>query len=145
MMTMSCGSCGKPVLWFSKERWARSVRPQLRQLPQGRVSLRMALAPVGCGRRGRMSSLEHEGCLVVQRGVAPPRIVEALDEVEEAKPRVARSGEPHPFEQLAFERCKEALTHRIVVTVAHRAHRWPDARLATARAEADRRVLTALV
>ena len=31
----ACGSCGKPCsLRFSKERWARSLRPRLQQLPQ---------------------------------------------------------------------------------------------------------------
>src|ERR1700686_1613209 len=28
------GSCGKPVCRFPKERWARSWRPRLRQLPR---------------------------------------------------------------------------------------------------------------
>ena len=30
----ACGSLWKTVLWFFKERWARSWRPRLRQLPQ---------------------------------------------------------------------------------------------------------------
>ena len=46
VMTMMkpCGSCGKPVLRFSKELWTRSVRPQLRQLPQGKRITQVAPA-----------------------------------------------------------------------------------------------------
>ena len=35
LLTMTpCGSCGKRVLGVAKERWTRSERPRLRQLPQ---------------------------------------------------------------------------------------------------------------
>ena len=52
----------------------------------------------------------------------PSRIVEALDEVEDRDPRLALAAEADAIEQLALERGEEALTHCIVVAVAHRAH-----------------------
>ena len=75
----------------------------------------------------------------------PSRIVEALDEVEDPDPRLALGAEADAIEQLALERGEEALTHCIVVAVAHRSHRRLDAGLATPQPERDRRVLAALV
>ena len=49
------------------------------------------------------------------------------------------------IEQLAFERGKEALRHRVVVGVADRPHRGAHARLPTSLAELDRGILRALI
>ena len=53
--------------------------------------------------------------------------------------------EPGAVEQLAFERCEEALRHRVVVTIPHRAHRRRYAPLAAAFPEGERGVLAALI
>ena len=47
--------------------------------------------------------------------------------------------------QLAFERRIEALAHRVVVTIADRAHRWDDPGFLTALPECNRGVLGALI
>src|SRR5438552_7766265 len=77
--------------------------------------------------------------------MSPPRIVPAFDEVEDGQARVGLRAEAFAIEQLTLERREEALAERVVVGVAHRAHRGPDAGLATAEPEGDRRVLAALV
>ena len=66
-------------------------------------------------------------------------------EVEDGAARLGRCREPLPIEQLALKRREEALAERVVVGIAHRAHRGPDAGLATAEPEGDRRVLATLV
>ena len=71
----------------------------------------------------------------------PPRIVPALDEVEDGEARLGRCREPLPIEQLALEGREEALAERVVVGIAHGTHRGPNAGLATAEPEGDRRVL----
>lgn len=76
--------------------------------------------------------------------MATPRIVPAFDEVENGKARVGLGAEAFAIEQLGLERREEALTHGVVVGVAHTAaYRWTDAGLATATAEGERRVLAA--
>ena len=75
----------------------------------------------------------------------PTRIVPALDEVEDGEARLGRCREPLPIEQLALKGREEALAERVVVGIAHRAHRGPDTGLATAEPERDRCVLAALV
>ena len=92
-----------------------------------------------------MSSLELDGREVAERGVPTVRVVPALDEVEDRDAGLGLRAEAVAIEQLAFERGEEALAHRVVVSVADRAHRRPDAGLAAALAEGDRRVLAALV
>src|SRR5256712_2199624 len=74
-----------------------------------------------------------------------PRIVPAFDEVEDGAARVGLRAEGFTIEQLALERREEALAHGVVVGIAHTAHRRPDAGLATATAEGERRVLAALI
>ena len=73
------------------------------------------------------------------------RVVPALDEVEEGKPRVGVGAEALTIEQLALEGRKEALEHGVVERVADTAHRRPDTGFATPFAEGDGRVLAALV
>ena len=59
-------------------------------------------------------------------------------------PCLALAAEADAIEQLALERGEEALTHCLVVAVAHRSHRRLDAGLATPQPERDRRILAAL-
>ncbi len=77
--------------------------------------------------------------------MATPRIVPAFDEVEDGKARGGLGAEACAIEHLALERREEAFTHGVVVDVAHTAHRWTDAGLATATAEGERRVLAAVI
>src|SRR5437660_897176 len=72
-------------------------------------------------------------------------VVPAFDEVEEGEARVGLGAEAFAIEQLALERREEALTHGVVVGVAHTTHRRPDAGLTAAPAESERRVLAALI
>ena len=68
-------------------------------------------------------------------------VVPAFDEVEDGEPRLDLRPEALAIEELALERCEEALAERVVVGIADAAHRRPDAGLGTALAERDRRVL----
>jgi hypothetical protein len=70
--------------------------------------------------------------------------MEALDEFKDRHPSFCLGLEAVAIEQLALERGEEALAHRVVVRVTHTTHRRPDAHLAAALAERDRRVLAAL-
>src|SRR5437762_1673732 len=89
--------------------------------------------------------LIHHGRQVIERGMAATWIGPAFDEVEESEARVGLGAEAFAIEQLALERREEALTHGVVVGVAHTAHRRADAGLAAAPAEGERRVLAALI
>ena len=73
------------------------------------------------------------------------RVVPALDELEDRHTRLGLRLETVPVNQLAFERGKEALGHRIVVAIADRPHRRPHTHQSAALAEGERGVLTALV
>src|SRR5690242_9367006 len=59
-----------------------------------------------------MLPLEIERREIADRGMAPARIVEPLDEAEEGASRLGGCCEPTACEQLAFERGEEALAHR---------------------------------
>src|SRR6266487_3135731 len=72
-------------------------------------------------------------------------IVPTFDEVEEGEARVGLGAEAFAIEQLALERREEALTHGVVVGVAHTAHRRANAGLAAAPAEGERRVLATVI
>src|SRR5262245_3942550 len=119
-MTMPCGSCGKPVLWFSKVLWARSVRPQHRQLPQGRDSRRMR----GLRRCRCVPLFEADRRVIVEGGMPPTRVVPAFNKLKHAPARVAGRREADAIEQFALERGKETLAQGIVVAIADRPHRW---------------------
>src|SRR5262245_48477899 len=126
-MIRPCGSCGNRCV-VSKERWTRSVRPRLRQLPQGGFDLRTRLESIaGGGATGRVPLFEGERRLVIERRVPPPWIVKALDEVEDREPRLSRRAQGDAIEQLTFQRGKEALAQRVVIAIADRAHRGADA------------------
>jgi hypothetical protein len=73
--------------------------------------------------------------------MATPRVVEALEEVEDRRAGFGLGAEAPAVEELAFEGAKEALAHRVVVGVADGAHRRPDAGVLAAEAKGDRRVL----
>src|SRR6266446_3718658 len=77
--------------------------------------------------------------------MSTPWVVPAFDEVEDGEARVGLRAEAFAIEQLALERREEALAHGVVVGIAYTAHRRPDASLATAAAEGERRVLAALI
>jgi hypothetical protein len=68
-------------------------------------------------------------------------VVPAFDKVEESEARVGLGAEAFAIEQLALEGREEALTHGVVVGVAHTAHRRADAGVTTAPSEGERRVL----
>ncbi len=72
-------------------------------------------------------------------------IVPALDEVEDRHAGLGLGVKRLLIEQLALERGKEALTHRVVVAVGHGAHGRSNPGLLAAQPEGDRRVLAALV
>src|ERR1017187_1335945 len=73
------------------------------------------------------------------------RIVEAFEELEDGIACLGLRFEPAASQQLAFQRGKETLGHRIVVGVAHTTHRRPYTRFAAAVAELNGRVLRALI
>src|SRR3989442_654781 len=86
-----------------------------------------------------------DGRLIVQGGMAPVWIVPTLDEVKDGMSGLGLSRERAAIEQLTFEGREEAFAQRIVVGVAIRAHRGPNARLLASQAERNRGVLTAVV
>src|SRR5207253_8185428 len=77
--------------------------------------------------------------------MAASRVVPAFDEVEDGEAGVGLSREPLSIEQLALERCEEALAERVVVGVADTAHRGPNAGRPTPTSEGERGVLAAVV
>src|SRR5690606_6061122 len=89
----------------------------------------------------RMASLVVGRRDVAQRRVPPAGVVEALDKVEHGHLGLGLGPEPLLIEELALECGEEALAHRVVVRIADRAHRGPDADLLAAEAERDGRVL----
>src|ERR671926_40625 len=83
--------------------------------------------------------------MVAERRVAAACVVEAFNEVEDGPAGLLVIPEYRAVDQLALERGEEALTHGVVVAVAHRSHRRPHAGFATAPAELDRGVLATLI
>ena len=77
--------------------------------------------------------------------MAAARVVPAFDEVEHGPAGFGLRAEAVSIEQLALEGREEALAQRVVVRVAHAAHRRPDAGLATAPAVGERCVLAASI
>ncbi len=55
------------------------------------------------------------------------RVVERFDVDEDGEASFRPVGEPLPLDQLAFERRKEGLSHRIIKAVPYRSHRRADA------------------
>src|SRR5262249_18559840 len=65
-------------------------------------------------------------------------VVPAFNEVEDHRPWVELRAKPVAVQQLALERGEEALAERVVVVIAHAAHRGADAGFLTPAAGADR-------
>ena len=57
------------------------------------------------------------------------RVVPGFDEVEDGHASLDLGAKRLLVEQLALKRCEEALAHRVVIAVGHRAHRGTHARL----------------
>jgi hypothetical protein len=73
------------------------------------------------------------------------RVVPALDEIEDGEACLGVGPEGVAVDELALERGKEALTHRIVVAIAGRAHGRPDSHFFASFPESDRGVLASLI
>src|SRR5689334_5433589 len=73
--------------------------------------------------------------------MAACRVVPTFDVAEDRHLDLCLRCEPPPRQQLAFERCKEALAHGVVVSVANRSHGRADASRATAPTECQSRIL----
>jgi len=80
---------------------------------------------------GRMGPLVGGRREVTERRVPTPRVVPALEKLEERRPVVSVGAEALSVEQLALEGGEEALAQGVVVGVAYTSHRGPDAGLAT--------------
>src|SRR4030095_6036338 len=145
MMMMACGSCGKPALWFSKDLWALFCASTGPAASTGRLSCRRRRAGRFVRGRSVRLTLELDRRHVIERRMATHRVIPALDEVEHRHAGLRRRPKRHAIEQLALERREETLAQGIVIAIADRSHRGPDARLATPAAKLDRRVLAALV
>src|SRR5215813_2570618 len=126
MTIRPCGSCGNRFV-VSKERWARSARPRLRQLPQGGFALYIGLSRRRTADMASALLFKADGRLVIERRVTPSWVIPAFDEIEYGEPPLVRRTQGHPIEQLALEGREKALTQCVVVTVANRPHRRPDA------------------
>src|SRR5579859_4950514 len=72
-------------------------------------------------------------------------VVPSLKKFEDSESCLALGSETTTVEQLALERGEEALAHRVVKTIADRAHRRPHCGLAAALSEGNRGVLRALI
>src|SRR4029450_183760 len=139
------GAVGNAFSAFSKDPWARSSASIGPAASTGRWSRRRLSAARRIGGRLTRLLLELDRRQVVEGGMSARRVVPAFDELEDRGLSLGRAPQPDAVQQLALERREEALAHRVVVAVADRAHRRPHVRLATAAAELDRRVLTAVV
>ena len=75
----------------------------------------------------------------------PAWIVPALDELEDRHTGLGLGLELPPFEQLAFKRGEEALTHGVIVGFPDRSYGWPHTGFLAPQAEGDGRVLRSLI
>ena len=91
------------------------------------------------------AALEVIGRKIAEGRVPTMRVVPSFNEIEDRGPSFLMVLEAMERQQLALERRIETLAHRVVVTIANRSHRRPDARLLAVLAERDRRVLATLV
>ena len=65
------------------------------------------------------------------------RVVPAFQEVEHGEPGLGLGREPAAVEEFTLEGREEALTHRVIVGVADRAHRGPHTGRLTPEAEGE--------
>src|SRR5512134_662962 len=92
-----------------------------------------------------MTPLELDRRDASETRMAARWVVPALDELEDRHARLGLRRKAPAIEQLAFERREEALAHRVVVGIAHRAHRRAHLRFLATKPKLDRGVLRALV
>ena len=85
------------------------------------------------------------GAEVVERGMAPNGVVEAVDVAGNVACRVGAGEEGGSPDQLGFQRLEERLDHGVVVTVALARHRDADAVAAQLGLVIDRAVLAAAI
>ena len=64
-----------------------------------------------------MSCFELDGAQTADRGVAPPRVVEGLDVLEDRRGELGAGLRALAIEELELERAEEALGHRVVERV----------------------------
>ena|ERR1022692_2299041 len=72
---------------------------------------------------------------VSEQGMATMRVVPTLQPINDRHLRFRPGLEAPAAQDFALEGCEEALSHRVVVRIPHRAHRGHDASLAAAYAE----------
>src|SRR5206468_1982086 len=118
---------------------AHFARPRGLDLDGSEHGGRMECA--GASRTLPVPPLELGWRQVAERGMPTVRIVEAFDELEDGIARLGLRLEPAASQQLAFQRGKETLGHRIVIGIAHASHRRPHTRFTAAVAKLNGRVL----
>ena len=69
------------------------------------------------------------------------RIVPTFDEIKDLQGCVALVAKFATIDQFAFKSRKEAFTHGVVIAIANRSHRGPDAFFSATLAKSDRSVL----
>src|ERR1700678_4491842 len=82
---------------------------------------------------------------ITERGVTTVRVVPTFDPFEHSHLGLRLTLEPAAVQEFSLERGKEALRHRIIVRVAHRAHRGHHAGLPATLAERIARVLASAI
>ena len=92
-----------------------------------------------------MASFEADRREVADRRVATAGIIPALDVVEDGEAGVSVTAERRAVNQLALERCEEALGHGVVVAVTDSAHGHADPESLAALSEGQRRVLRPVI
>src|SRR6266853_6825612 len=80
-----------------------------------------------------------------QRGMPTMWVVPTFQPIKDRHLRFRLALEAPAVEYFALERGEEALRHRVVVSITHRAHRGHDARFPTPLAEGVAGVLAAVV
>ena len=126
------------VLWFPRSSWARSVRPQLRQLPQRQAPGRktrgapsISLDTISRGRREES---------VPVRGIPPGRPVLAVAPRTQAKPRFAPNpapiGAPGARQMRQKLRCDDAVCHPYLPLNRSSPTSWRTATLTRSETEA---------
>jgi hypothetical protein len=72
-------------------------------------------------------------------------VVPSLNVLKDLQAGFRLDAKPLSINQLAFEDGKETFTHRIIVAITNRPHRWPHVGLATSLPESQRCILSALI
>ena len=88
-----------------------------------------------------MFSFEVIGRQIVQGRMAPVWVVPALDPGEDGRARFGLSAPSAPGNELALQSRKKALSHRLVISISHRAHGGANTHLPAPVAKSDAGVL----